>query len=60
MTVDGSRFHRQLFHCQLLTKLERRQLFLRIRTRIDLRIRLRDLPVLVDQVRDAPGVFVFR
>ena len=40
-------------------QLERGQLFLRIRSRIDLRIHLRDLPLLVDQIRDAFGVFIF-
>src|SRR5438270_10951337 len=40
------------------TASQRRQLLLRIRTRIDFRMRLRNLPVLVDDVGDAARVFV--
>jgi hypothetical protein len=40
--------------------LQRRQLFLRIGARIDLRMDLRDPPLLVDHVRDPPGVLVLR
>lgn len=39
---------------------QRRQLFLRVIPGIHLRVRLRDLPLLVDNVGDAAGVLVFR
>ena len=40
--------------------LQRRQLFLRIRARINFRMHLRDASVLVDQVRDASRVLILR
>ena len=40
--------------------LQRFELLLRIRSRAHLRVRLRDLAVLVDDVGDAPRVLVFR
>jgi hypothetical protein len=48
--------------CRNLLQLELQalQLLLRIRPRVDFRVRLRDLSVLVDHVGDPPRVLVFR
>ena len=44
----------------LQLKLQGCELLLRVRARVDFRVRLRDLAVLVDHVGDAAGVLVFR
>jgi hypothetical protein len=45
---------------RLRKRLQRCQLFLRISARIDFRMDLRDAPLLIDHVRDPPGVLILR